>query len=165
MTTPSPSGRARAKKTRERRWQDVPVTSLRAHDGFAFLSFFRYDLPILSQFLRNFDTPAARSNAFGSVIYSLGGRMRGDFVASYKDLSTPSRAHRKPRYCTLFCNSRPIAKDVETLARDGLWQKMSKTEAYPPPFLAADKAKITRGNDARRALERYWGQFLQEMRS
>ena len=79
----------RAPKDRERRWQDVPDEGPCALTTVLRFSTRRdsvTDLPAyLVWYLRNFDTPAAGSNAFGSVIYSLGGRMRGDFVASYKD--------------------------------------------------------------------------------
>lgn len=159
--SPAERGRARA-KDRERRWQDVPDEDLRTHDGLSFFDAkgFRYYLPAyLVWYLKNCDTTASDSNTFASVIYSLGGGRSGDFAALYKE-QFDAFTRAESRVIARFLEYEADRTDAETLASDGWWQKMSKTEGYTEAALAAYKAKITRGNHARRALERHWGQFL-----
>lgn len=151
-------GRSRA-KDREKRWQDVPDEDLSTHDGFAFFDpkGFRYYLPAyLVWYVKYFDS--CDSDTFPSVIHSLGGGSR-ESIGSYKQLfEVFTQAER--RVIARFLEFEADRVDRETLARDNGWQEMSGTEGYSGAALNAYKSKITRGNDARRALERYWAQFL-----
>ena len=160
----------------ETRWQDVPAEDMCF--GYSCLNFldeigFRYYIPAyVVWFLRNMDNedpeaPSFSSNTFERLLYALGSNGSGSLddrhLAKYR-LFTPAQS-RSIAHFLKFHEAREDAIRVE-LAH--LRQKRLAKEGFSPEEIdeAWQEGERIRAkhdlpdNDARRALERYWGQFL-----
>lgn len=161
------------KQDTETRWQDVPDEGICY--GYSCLSFlddigFHYYIPAyVVWFLRNIDNddpeaPSEDSNTFESLIYALGPIGSGD-LEEY-DLSrfrvfTPEQSKAIAHFLE-FEEEREEAGGVkyekmrqEMLSEEGFSQEEIDESGREEGKLRLEHAE----NDARRALEKYWGQF------
>ena len=157
----------------EDKWQNVPDEDIRFTD--AVLSSldpkgFHYYIPAyVVWYLRNIDNedPEFWSNTFDSIIFHLSAGVHGDigeyYLSKFK-LFTPEQAKAIAHFL-VFLAEREDAAQIEykqqwreSMSKEGFSQE-ELDDAWPE----GEKFRIELGlpeNDARRALDRYWGQFL-----
>jgi hypothetical protein len=166
--------RAEARKQdTEDNWQDVPEEDIRFTD--AVLSFldpkgFHYYIPAyVVWYLRNIDNedPNYWSNTFGSVIFHLAAGFHGevdDFYLSKFKLFTPEQAKAIAHFLVFEAEREDAAQTKyeqlrhESMSKEGFSQE--KVDAARQETEQFRKQRELPESDARRALERYWGQFL-----
>jgi hypothetical protein len=165
---------ARRKDT-ETRWQDVPDEDIGF--GYSCLNFldeigFHYYIPaFVVWFLRHVDNedpdgPGFNSMTFEWLIYALGSSSSGpldDFALARFRMFSPAQCKAIAHFlefegereeasrieCEQWRQASLIAEGFSQEEIDALWQEGEKHR------IASDLPE----NDARRALERYWGQF------
>lgn len=163
---------ARTQDTEEK-WQDVPENDIRFTD--AVLSFldpkgFHYYIPAyVVWYLRNIDNedPDYWSNTFDSVIFHLAAGFHGkvdDYYLSRFELLTPEQAKAIAHFL-VFEAEREEAAQIEykqlrqeSMSKEGFSQ--AEIDAVWQEAEQFRKEHDMPDNDARRALERYWGQFI-----
>ncbi|MBD2056200.1 hypothetical protein H6F88_09250 [Oculatella sp. FACHB-28] len=157
----------------EDKWQNVPDRDIRFTN--AVLSFldpkgFHYYIPAyVVWYLRNIDNedPEFWSNTFSSVIFHLSAGVHddvGEYYLSKFKLFTLEQAKAIAHFLVFEAER----EDAAQIAYKQQWRKSMSKEGFSPEELddawpEGEKFRIERGlpeNDARRALERYWGQFL-----
>lgn len=166
--------RAEARKQdTETRWQDVPDEDIAC--GYSCLNFldevgFHYYIPAyVVWYLRNMDNedPGFGSNTFERLIYVLGANGSGEldeFHLSKYRLFTPEQS----KAIAHFLEFDGEVEDAYQIESEQWRQEMLSDEGFSQEQIdaAAEQAKLHRiehdlpENHARRALERYWGQFL-----
>jgi hypothetical protein len=166
--------RAEARKRDiEDKWQDVPEKDIRFTD--AVLSFldpkgFHYYIPAyIIWYLRNIDNPDPNywSNTFDSVIFHLAAGFYGEvgnfYLAKFK-LFTPGQAKAIAHFLVFEAEREDAAQiEYEQLRQESMSQEGFSQEEIDAAWQEAEqfrKERDTPRNDARLALERYWGQFL-----
>lgn len=166
--------RAEARKQdTEDKWQNVPEEDIRFTD--AVLTFldpkgFRYYIPAyVVWYLRNIDNedPDYWSNTFGSVIFHLAAGFHGevdDFYLSQFNLFTPEQARSISHFLVFEAEREDVAQiEYEQLRQESMSKEGFSQEEIDDAWQDAERFRKERDmpdNDARRALERYWGQFL-----
>ncbi len=166
--------RAEARKQdTEDNWQDVPEEDIRFND--AVLSFldpkgFHYYIPAyVVWYLRNIDNedPNYWSNTFDSVIFHLAAGFHGEvdnFYLSKFKLFTPEQAKAIAHFLVFEAEREDAAQTkYEQLRHESMSKEGFSQEEVTAARQEAEQFRKQHDlpeSDARRALERYWGQFL-----
>ena len=151
-------------KDQDKRWRDVPQEDLRTHDGLVFFDAegFRYYLPAyLIWYLRNIDnsSPDFWSNTFDAVLAVLKGG-NSSILDAHSEEKFGKLSPEERRVVARFLEFEAARKDAELLRNDLWFQQMKTDEGWTDAAVQAYLAQATTPNDARRALEKYWGRFL-----
>lgn len=166
--------RAEARKEdTETRWQDVPEDDIRFTDAvlsFLDLKGFHYYIPAyLVWYLRNMDSqePGYWSNTFEDVIFHLtvpDDNARDDYYLSRFRLLTLQQSKAIARFLEFEAeNEELLGIESEQLRQTSMREKgysQEEIDAHREELNQFRKSHDLPENYARRALERYWKQFL-----
>lgn len=157
----------------EDKWQNVPEEDIRFSD--AVLSFldpkgFHYYIPAyVVWYLRNIDNddPDYWSNTFNSVIFHLAAGFHGDvkdyYLSKFK-LFTPEQSKAIAHFLVFVAEQKNTSQiECEQWQQESMSKDDFSQEEIDVAWQEAEQYCRERDmpdNDARRALERYWGQFI-----